>query len=48
MQQVSKRTIGHENSAVIIQALITPIKLNSTYVIGPHTKSGKFEFQIEK
>ena len=48
MQQVSKGTIGRGNSAVIIQALITPIKLNSTYVIGPHAKSAKFEFQTEK
>ena len=23
-------------------------QLNSTYVIGPYTKSAKFEFQIEK
>ena len=35
-------------AAVIISALITRIKLNSTYVIGPHAKSAKFEFQIEK
>ena len=32
--------------AVIIQALIALVTLN--YVIGPHAKSAKFEFQIDK
>jgi len=48
VQQVGKRTIGCGKAAVIILALITLIKLNSTYVIGPYAKSAKFEFQIEK
>ena len=34
-----------EIAAVIIQALITLIKLN--YAIGRHAKSAKFEFQID-
>ena len=48
MQKLGKRTIGRGIAAVIIQALITRIKLNSTYVINPHAKKAKFEFQIEK
>ena len=34
-----------EIAAVIIQALITLVKLN--YAIGRHAKSAKFEFQID-
>ena len=33
-----------EITVVIIAVLITVIKLNSTYVIGPDAKSMKFEF----
>jgi len=50
VQQVGKRTIGSGNSGSYYKflVLITLIKLNSTYAIGPYAKSAKFEFQIEK
>ena len=41
----AKEQQAMEIAAVIIQALITLIKLN--YAIGRHAKSAKFEFQID-
>ena len=49
MQQVGKRTIGCGNRGSCYSGADHSNQIKySPYVIGPHTKRAKFEFQIKK